>query len=440
MSYGFLIIGLIVGAVAGFFFARSKREEDNSGILEERVRSLEEQLNDSASELKIEREAKEKVISEIAAERANNENLEQKLSEQQEEIARVRREMTREFENLANKIFEEKGKSFKETNKESLQTLLNPLSEKIKNFEEKVEKNSKESIEHHATLKEQITNLTRLNNQMSEDAQSLVKALRGESKTQGTWGEQILEKLLEHSGLKKGVEYETQSNLTDDETGGSRKPDVIVHLPDDKDLIIDSKVSLVAYDRFVNADTDEEREQAAKAHLDSVRKHIKELSEKRYQNLNGVKTLDFVFLFIPVEPAFSLALSLDDSLFTKALDQQIVIASPSTLLASLRAIASIWRQENQTRNATKIAEEAGKLYDKFVGFVEDLEKLGRQIDTSKKTYLEARNKLVDGRGNIVGKIENLKKMGAKSSKSIDTGMMQDAIGSTEENEPLEIED
>lgn len=440
MSYGFLIIGLIVGAVAGFFFARSKRDEDNSGILEERVRSLEEQLNDSASELKIEREAKEKVISEIAAERANNENLEQKLSEQQEEIARVRREMTREFENLANKIFEEKGKSFKETNKESLQTLLNPLSEKIKNFEEKVEKNSKESIEHHATLKEQITNLTRLNNQMSEDAQSLVKALRGESKTQGTWGEQILEKLLEHSGLKKGVEYETQSNLTDDETGGSRKPDVIVHLPDDKDLIIDSKVSLVAYDRFVNADTDEEREQAAKAHLDSVRKHIKELSEKRYQNLNGVKTLDFVFLFIPVEPAFSLALSLDDSLFTKALDQQIVIASPSTLLASLRAIASIWRQENQTRNATKIAEEAGKLYDKFVGFVEDLEKLGRQIDTSKKTYLEARNKLVDGRGNIVGKIENLKKMGAKSSKSIDTGMMQDAIGSTEENEPLEIED
>lgn len=435
-----MIIGLIVGAVAGFFFARSKRDEDNSGILEERVRSLEEQLNDSASELKIEREAKEKVISEIAAERANNENLEQKLSEQQEEIARVRREMTREFENLANKIFEEKGKSFKETNKESLQTLLNPLSEKIKNFEEKVEKNSKESIEHHATLKEQITNLTRLNNQMSEDAQSLVKALRGESKTQGTWGEQILEKLLEHSGLKKGVEYETQSNLTDDETGGSRKPDVIVHLPDDKDLIIDSKVSLVAYDRFVNADTDEEREQAAKAHLDSVRKHIKELSEKRYQNLNGVKTLDFVFLFIPVEPAFSLALSLDDSLFTKALDQQIVIASPSTLLASLRAIASIWRQENQTRNATKIAEEAGKLYDKFVGFVEDLEKLGRQIDTSKKTYLEARNKLVDGRGNIVGKIENLKKMGAKSSKSIDTGMMQDAIGSTEENEPLEIED
>lgn len=328
----------------------------------------------------------------------------------------ARGNMKHEFAQLAQTIFDEKGKKFTEQNQTNLSHLLNPLKDQIKTFEQKIQDTYDKETRDRLMLSHEIKNLKELNYQISQDAVNLTNALKGDRKAQGTWGEVILERVLELSGLHKGREYETQASLKN-ETNKSYQPDVIVHLPDNKDIIIDSKVSLIAYERLQSA-PDEEKATHLNAHLLSLRTHIKSLSDKEYQKLKGLQTLDFVLMFVPIEPALTIAMQADDQLFNEALSRNIVLVTPSTLLATLRTIQNIWRFEHQNQNALKIAEKAGDLYDKFVSFIEDMQDLGKRLDTTHKSYEAAMNKLKDGRGNIIKRAEELRIMGAKTSKKL----------------------
>ena len=330
-----------------------------------------------------------------------------------------------QFKNLANEILEEKTKKFTDQNKINLSEILNPLKEKITEFEKKVESTNKESIERNSALKEQISGLKELNLQITKEAENLTKALKGESKTQGNWGEFILESILEKSGLTKGEQYDVQVSVTNQD-GKRLQPDVIIKLPEQKNIIIDSKVSLNAYEKYVNSDEGRDKEIQLKNHLISIRTHIKGLSEKNYQTMYEIGSLDFVLLFMPIEPAFSLAVQHDAELFNDAYDKNIVIVSPSTLIATLRTIASIWRQENQNRNAQEIARQGGQLYDKFVSFAEDLIKVGKNLNTTTESYQEAMKKLSDGKDNLIRKTERIKELGAKTSKNIDQRLLDRA--------------
>lgn len=346
--------------------------------------------------------------------------LEQERKQMAEKLAllnEVRESMQVEFKNIANEIFENKQKVFSEKSGEQLQNLLKPLSERIKDFEKRVEETySRESKERFSLIKE-VKNLQDLNARISQDAVNLTNALKGQSKTQGTWGEIILERVLEKSGLEKGREYETQVSLKNEE-GKRFQPDVIVHLPEGKDVIIDSKVSLTAYERFCSAEEEEQRQQALSDHIQSLRSHIKALSDKDYQKLENVRSLDFVLLFLPVEAAFALAIQSDADLFGEAFEKNIVIVAPSTLLATLRIIQNIWRYEHQNRNAQEIANRAGALYDKFVNFIRDLEEIGEKLTSAQKSYDKAHNKLSSGRGNLVTRAETMRELGAKVSKNL----------------------
>jgi DNA recombination protein RmuC len=329
----------------------------------------------------------------------------------------LQKKFTAEFENLANKIFEEKGNKFTEQNKEKLSEILNPLRDKISEFERKVEETSKESIKGNASLREQLQMLKEMNQKITQEATNLTNALKGQSKTQGNWGEFILESILEKSGLVKGREYVVQESITA-ESGKRFQPDVIINLPENKSIIIDSKVSLVGYERFISSDDEREKQLALREHINSIRSHIKSLSGKNYQNLYQLESLDFVLMFMPIEPAFAYAVQNDASLFSDAFEQNIVIVSPSTLLATLRTISSIWRQENQNRNALEIARQSGDMLDKFTAFVDDLVSVGKGLVSAKDNYDKAMNKLVDGRGNLVNRAEKIKMLGAKASKSL----------------------
>lgn len=328
----------------------------------------------------------------------------------------ARGSMKHEFAQLAQNIFEEKGKKFTEQNQTSLSHLINPLKDQIKTFEQKIQDTYEKETRDRLTLTHEIKNLKELNHQISQDAVNLTKALKGDHKAQGTWGEVILERVLELSGLEKGREYETQASLKN-EANKTYQPDVIVHLPDNKDIIIDSKVSLIAYERLQSAE-EADKPMHLNAHLLSLRTHIKSLSDKEYQKLKGLQTLDFVLMFIPIESALTIAMQADEQLFAEALTRNIVLVTPSTLLATLRTIQNIWRFEHQNQNALKIAEKAGDLYDKFVSFIEDMQDLGKRLDTTHKSYEAAMNKLTDGRGNMVRRAEELKIMGAKTSKKL----------------------
>ena len=301
--------------------------------------------------------------------------------------------------------------------------LLSPLKEKITDFEKKVDQSNKENLENNSALREQLRNLKELNQRITKEAENLTKALKGESKTQGSWGEFILESILEKSGLVKGREYEVQESFTND-NGKRYQPDVIVKLPDNKNIIVDSKVVLVAYERYVNEEDETEKASFLKMHIQSVRKHIKDLSDKNYQHLYGVEGLDFVLMFIPIEPAFSLAVQHDAELFSDAYDKNIVIVSPSTLIATLRTISNIWKNEYQNRNALEIARQGGALYDKFAAFSEDLLKVGKSLNTTQEAYKDAMNKLVDGKGNLVTRAETIRKLGAKTSKVIEPKLIE----------------
>lgn len=337
----------------------------------------------------------------------------------------AREQMKHEFSHLAQHIFDEKGKKFTEQNQTNLTQLISPLREQIKTFEKKIQDTYDKESHDRITLFHEIKHLKDLNQQISKDALNLTQALKGETKTQGTWGEVILERVLSLSGLEKGREYETQVSLKDDENK-SYQPDVIVHLPDNKDIIIDAKVTLVAYERMQSTHSDEEKAVHMAAHLQSIRSHIKLLSDKQYQKLKGIQTLDFVLMFIPIEPALTVAMQADESLFNEALSRNIVMVTPSTLLATLRTIQNIWRFDYQNQNAVKIAQKAGDLYDKFVAFVEDLQEIGKRMDSTQKSYEAAMNKLSDGRGNIVKRVQELKTMGAATSKQLNEALLLEA--------------
>lgn len=330
-----------------------------------------------------------------------------------------------EFQNLANKIFEEKSEKFTQVNKEKLDTLINPFKEQIKDFAKKVDETYDKESKERISLKEQIAQLQNLNNKMSDEANNLTKALKGEVKTQGSWGEMILEKILEGAGLREGIEFRREVAVQNEE-GKRYRPDVIVHLPEQRDVIIDSKLSLVAYERYMSATEEEDKAQALAAHLTSVKAHIKGLSEKNYEDLQGVNNLDYVLLFMPIEGAFRLAVENDENLMLDASKKNIMLISPSTLLISLRTIHSLWQYEYQNQNARKIAERAGALYDKFVAFVKDLEDIGKSIERTNTLYSAAHNKLVSGRGNVIRQTQTLIDLGVKSKKALPAELLNEA--------------
>jgi len=330
----------------------------------------------------------------------------------------TKEKLTEQFKILANEIFEKKSKIFSDQSSVNLEQLLKPFKEQITSFKHQVTETHEKDLQGRAALGQQIKELKDLNRLMSDEAINLANALKGQVKTQGSWGEMILEKVLEKSGLEKGREYEIQVSLNAPEGEKRYQPDVIVRLPENRDIVIDSKLSLISYERYCNAANEKEREEALRGHSLSIKNHIKDLSLKNYQDLRGIRTLDFVFMFIPIEGAFALSVQNNDNFFTEAFRKNIIIVSPSTLLATLRTIENMWRYEHQNQNALEIARKAGRLYDKFVSFVKDLEKLGDQINSTRKSYDSAVNKLSEGRGNLISTSKSLLELGVKANKDL----------------------
>ncbi len=430
MEIIWLISGVILGGLVGWFMAKSRSNaSSNEGeiqnklqLAEERYNMIAQELTEVKPELSRERDKSLELSNQLTQVTTEHKNLEIKLEEQKEELEKLNERFAHEFKNLANEIFEEKSKKFTEQNKTNIHDLLNPLKEKIGEFQKKVEDSNKEGAERNASLVQQIKHLSDLNKQITKEAENLTKALKGDSKAQGNWGEVILERILEKSGLEKGREYETQVSETG-EDGKRYQPDVVIKLPDNKHIIIDSKVSLTAYERFVNEEREDEQLAQLKLHITSIKAHVKGLSEKSYQNLYGLDGLDFVLLFIPIEPAFTLAVQNDPELFNDAYSKNIVIVSPTTLIATMRTIASIWKQEYQNKNAIEIARQGGALYDKFQSFTEDLISIGKHLNGTQKAYQESMKKLSEGSGNLVKRAESLKKLGAKASKQMDERLL-----------------
>ena len=351
--------------------------------------------------------------------------LEEKLTKNTQEVEKLQEKFTKDFELLASKILEEKSTKFTEQNKENIKNILNPLQEKIQDFEKKVENTHKESIDYHAALRQQIVGLKELNLQMSKETLNLTKALKGDNKTQGNWGELVLERVLEKSGLEKDREYFVQQSFTNAD-GKRILPDIVIHLPDNKKMIIDSKVSLTAYEQYVNAESTLDKEQAITAHTNSLKRHITQLSEKNYQDIYQIDSPNFVLLFIPIEPAFAVALNSDNQLYNKAFEKNIVIVTPTTLLATLRTIDSMWNNEKQQRNAIEIAIQATRLYDQFVNLTDDLIKVGNQLKTVQGSYDTSMKKLT-GKGNLIRKVETIKKLGAIGSKNFNDKLLERAL-------------
>ena len=346
--------------------------------------------------------------------------LEKQIQQDKEKLETLKGTMKMEFENLSQKIFSEKTSQFKQESKEQLEHLLNPLKERIKDFQEKSEKQYGEGSKEIFSLKNEIESLIKANQQTNQEAQNLTEALKGNVKTQGTWGESILNRVLEASGLREGEEYLTQGkgmNLKS-ESGSILKPDVVVRLPQSRHLIIDAKVSLTHYERLIHSTDSQEQEQLLKSFTTSIRKHISELSLKQYQNALNLKSLDFVFLFFPIESAFSVALQADSDITEFAWKESVVIVSPTTLLATLRTVAFMWQRDKERTNAVEISQKAGSLYDKFVGFVEDLKQVGQNLEKSSDSYKEAYKKLSTGKGNIISRLEDIRTLGARTRKSI----------------------
>ncbi|MBP7438452.1 MAG: DNA recombination protein RmuC [Bacteroidia bacterium] len=441
MEFVYLLVGLVVGVLLGWLLGKagvqSVREEQRTAVqalesersaLAERARQLEQQLQEGRSRQEQDRQQQLELNGKLSEAVTLNRNLQEKLQSQKAELEALQDRFTKEFENLANRILEEKSQKFVEQNRNNLDVILNPLKEKIRDFEQKVDQAYKSEAAERNSLKGEIGKLVELNKQISDEAHNLARALKGDTKKQGNWGEFILEKILEHSGLERDREFKVQHS-TSNEEGRRVQPDVVVFLPDNKHLIVDSKVSLVAYEAMVNAGSEEEREQYLREHVQSVKNHVRQLSEKKYQSAEGMNAPDFVLLFMPIEPSFSVAIQGDTELFAYAWDRKIVIVSPSTLLATLRTIASLWKQERQTRNALEIARVGGALFDKFKGFIDDLIDVGKKMDAAKAGYSDAMNKLSSGPGNIIKRIEDLRKLGAKSSKELPQALVERALES-----------
>ena len=440
------IVALAIGFLFGKLISKSKSTADklvldekmlalNNQILQQNAlfendkKSFEKQLqslHDDIEKLRLEkdeiRNQKEAINIQLTKKEVDFENLWERNRGQKQEVEQLQEKFTKEFENLANKILDEKSSKFTEQNKENMKNILTPLQDKIQLFEKKVEDTHKESIDYHASLRQQIIGLSQMNAQMSKETLNLTKALKGDSKMQGNWGELVLERVLEKSGLEKNREYFVQQAHT--AVDGNRVfPDVVINLPDGKKMIVDSKVTLTAYERYINEDDDDVRKTHLKEHVIAIKRHVEQLGEKNYQDLYQIESPDFVLLFIPMEPAFALALNEDTTLYNKAFEKNIVIVTPSTLLATLRTIDSMWTNQKQQDNAVEIARQAGALYDKFEGFVADLLKIGKKMDEAKVEYSNAMNKLVDGSGNLVRSAEKLKRMGAKAKKSLPENLL-----------------
>jgi DNA recombination protein RmuC len=426
-----IIVGLVVGLLIGYmFFQLKQKSKENEWIrnqaqMEERIKNLQsenERISNHMEEVEIQ---KEHHLQQLAKAEAEFSSLREKLIVQKQEMEDLQKKFTTEFENIANKILDINSEKFTAVNQKNMNDVLNPLKEKIQLFEKKVDDTYKQSLKDQTDLKAELKKLYDLNSKISEEANNLTKALKGDVKKQGNWGEVVLERILERSGLNEGSQgYEKQFNDTS-EDGRRIQPDIVINLPDSKHIIIDSKVSLIAYERAVNAETEEDRVKYIKDHILSLKTHCKGLSEKHYQSARHLNSPDFVLLFIPVESSFSVAVQEDQDIFSFAWDLKVVLVSPSTLLATLRTIASIWQQENQTRNAMEIARQGGALYDKFVGFIADMEKIGKSISNSQNSYNDAMSKLSSGSGNLVGRVENIKKLGAKTTKELPKLMLDE---------------
>jgi len=438
MEIIYLVIGLIIGAVAAYIIAKYKY---SSGVAitpvelddlksqktraEEKVNLFQSEVDELKTSLEAQRSKYLELNSDYHKITTQNINLEEKLENQKKEIEKMQEKFSTEFKNIANEILEDKSRRFTEQNQQNLKNILDPLRENISEFRKRVDEIHASDTKSYTELTTHLKNLQELNQRMSDEAENLTKALKGDTKVMGSWGEYVLESILEKSGLVKDDHYSIQESFTD-ENGKRLRPDIVIKLPDQKSIIIDSKVSLVAYEKYSSAEDEITRERSVKEHIISLRNHIKGLSAKEYQNIAGLNPPDFVLMFVPIEPAFSLAVQKDPTIFNDAFENNIVIVSPSTLLATLRTIENIWRRESQNKNALEIARRSGALYDKFVGFIEDLDKVGERISQADSAYRDAKNKLSDGRGNILRSIQSIKELGAKASKSLDNNLLESA--------------
>ena len=436
MELVFLLTGVLLGGLAVWLVLKSKlsalqsvdpqrivQAERDLAVAKQQGEDLRLQVLKSESELEKSRDALSKAMSETAATQAQAKATQQRLEEHHRELETLRQQMKEQFSAIAADVVLKNAARIQEEHKEKLDDILSPLREKIEKFETQVRQTHEERIREHQSLREQLGQLQTLNKSIGDEARNLVTALKGQAKTQGNWGEMILEKILERSGLVKGREYFIQTSLQT-EDGRRLQPDVIISLPEGRSLVVDSKVSLVAYERYCNEEDETARALALREHLTSVRKHIRDLSGKNYQSLYQINTLDFVLLFIPVEPAFALAVEQDQELFNEAFERNIVLVTTSTLLATLRTIASIWRLEYQNKNAMEIARQSGDLYDKFVALVDDMITVGKKMQDAQGAYESTMNKLHLGRGNLISRVENLKKLGLKTSKQINQKMLE----------------
>lgn len=423
MEIVYLIVGVAIGTSVGWLLLRTKQAGVTQQLLsqlaaeQEKNKASSQYIHEIRTALEKEREKNAGLMKSLSTTEADYRNLEEKLKERKKEVEELQNQFAHQFKNLANDIFEEKSKKFTEQNKTNLSEILNPLKEKITDFEKKVEQSSKESNNQNIAMREQLINLKELNQQITKEASNLSKALKGDSKAQGTWGEIQLEAILERAGLQKDIHYFKEKNFKNEE-GQNQRLDYIIKLPDDKYLVLDSKVSLTAYSEYYNTSDEVEQSKHLKSHLESVYSHIKLLSEKNYQNLYEINQPDYVMMFLANEPALTLALREDSGLYEKALDKNIALVSATTLLATLRTISYIWKQDLQNKNALEIARQAGSLYDKFHTLIDDLTKVGNNLKVTQTSYQDAMNKLVEGKDNLVRKTERLKELGAKTSKQL----------------------
>lgn len=427
-AFLFLLLGLAIGIVATWLIVRLRyrsaylpKEEINTNFVSKKFY---DHLQTDLDILKDDLREKEDEIRELAALISSKSqtilHLDDKLRNQKDEVLALQNQSRQEFENIANRLLEEKSKRFTATNQNELKALLHPLREKIQSFEQGIERRFLEETRDRISLKKEIEQLRDLNTQLSQDANNLASALKGSNKTQGDWGELQLELLLQKAGLQKDIHYQAQNSYRD-QNGKLKRPDFIVNLPEDKQLIIDAKVSLTSYEKFCSAESEQERVVALKAHLDSLRRHVKDLSSKNYQQLYQINTPDYLLLFVPIDAAFALAVQEDNHLFTDALDKNIVIVTTSTLLATMRTVSYIWKQEKQKKSVIEIARQSGLLYDKFCSFVEDLQAIGHKLDMAQGAYDKAMRKLIHSKrkgDTLIGRAEKIKALGAEASKSL----------------------
>jgi DNA recombination protein RmuC len=437
MEITYLIIGLLLGGVLAAFLVYTRFMLGGAYIASSTLSEkyvLKDILNDIQHQLEIvKKELNDKtlIIIELNKDLGSQEqisvHLEEKLNTQKEEINTLQKRFQTEFENIANRLLEEKSQRFTHQNQTQLNDILNPLREKIKDFEVNIDRKFSDESQQRASLKTEIENLRQLNQQLSQDAHNLVSALRGDNKTQGDWGELQLEMLLEKAGLLRGVHFQVQASYSD-QNGQVKRPDFIVQMPDNKHLVVDSKVSLVAYEQFFNSEDPLAKRNFLKAHIESLKNHVKGLSDKSYEQLYQINTPDYVLMFVPIEPALTVALQEDTSLFTDALGKNVVIVTATTLLATMRTVSFTWKQENQKRNVLEIARQSGLLYDKFVAFVEDLKLIGQRLENAQSSYNDAMNKLTDSRkfgDTLIGRAEKIRALGAKATKLLPKELLEE---------------